>query len=117
MSNLKVTKKKYDKYLSKIHNRMKLNKKCNQRYTSNPDNVFLLGNTCDNYKNKNRKTRKHNKSHKTKRRYKSTPRRGGGFMTSVSNSVHTFGNSVGELPAPVSANPWEGNFSHASSWM
>lgn len=123
MANRNKTKKLYDTYLNKIRSRVELYKKCNKRYTSNPDDIFLLGNKCVNAvkhkrhtSSKKRRTVKHRKTPKTKKSYKSRSHRGGSVTGIIQNNINSFGASLREQAQPVSVNPWDGNFANTSSW-
>jgi hypothetical protein len=123
MSSKNRTKKLYDKYLNKIRGRVELYKKCNKRITSNPEDIFLLGNKCVTVVKHKRRTSskkhgtvKYRRKPKINKSYKSRSHRGGGLTGIIQNNINSLSASLQEQSQPVSVNPWDGNFSKMSSW-
>jgi len=120
MADKNRTKKIYNSYLNKIKRRVEMNKKCNERYTINQDDVFLLGNECINIKhksrkiNKKRKTLKYKRGRKMVKKYRSKSQRGGGLLGNLTNTINTFTHNIQESPQGPSVLPWEGSFTQTA---
>jgi len=113
MSRKNTVKKLYNSYLNKINKRIELNKKCNNKYTSNPDNVFLLGNNCyDINKSRNKKSHKLKKTKRVTRKNKRKfHHRGGNFMGNLINGYNDLTHNIQEIPPAKGVLPWQDNFS------
>lgn len=113
MANKNTLKKLYNKYLNIIKKRVELNKKCNNKYTSNPDNVFLLGNNCYDV-NKKKKLTKKNKRIIRRKSFKKSRQNGGGIIGNVLNGVNTFTHDMQAIPPAKGVLPWQDNFSRSA---